>query len=195
MYVKGRLEDHETIAALLAGRDPAATAEAAAIAAVAELSAESGQLRGVETRILKNLLSLNALTAADIMTPRTVIVAFPQTMTVGELVDQQATGRESPGRAYMVEDLPVIRAMAMSAGHAAVLVLALYISSDDVQRLYSEPAYLWLICPLLLYWSTRMLMKTHRGVMTDDPIVFAVTDKVSLALGVASAAIVLAAAF
>ena len=60
------------------------------IAAVAELSAESGQLRGVETRILKNLLSLNALTAADIMTPRTVIVAFPQTMTVGELVDQQA---------------------------------------------------------------------------------------------------------
>ena len=112
-----------------------------------------------------------------------------------ELVDLEATGRESPGRAYLVEDLPVIRAMAMSAGHAAVLVLALYISSDDVQRLYSEPAYLWLICPLLLYWSTRMLMKTHRGAMTDDPIVFAVTDRVSLALGVASAAIVLAAAF
>ena len=113
-----------------------------------------------------------------------------------ELVDLEATGRESSGgRAYLVEDLPIIRAMAMSAGHAAVLVLALYISSDDVQRLYSEPAYLWLICPLLLYWSTRMLMKTHRGAMTDDPIVFAVTDKVSLALGVASAAIVLAAAF
>lgn len=112
-----------------------------------------------------------------------------------ELVDLERTGRASLGRAYLVEDLPVIRAMAMSAGHAAVLVLALYISSDDVQRLYAEPAYLWLICPLLLYWSTRMLMKTHRGAMTDDPIVFAVTDKVSLALGVASAAIVLAAAF
>ena len=112
-----------------------------------------------------------------------------------ELVDLENTGRESLGRAYLVEDLPIIRAMAMSAGHAAVLVLALYISSDDVQQLYAQPAYLWLICPLLLYWSTRMLMKTHRGAMTDDPIVFAVTDRVSLALGVASAVVVLAAAF
>ena len=112
-----------------------------------------------------------------------------------ELVDLENTGRESLGRAYLVEDLPIIRAMAMSAGHAAVLVLALYISSDDVQQLYAQPAYLWLICPLLLYWSTRMLMKTHRGAMTDDPIVFAVTDRISLAIAVASAVVVLAAAF
>ena len=56
------------------------------IAAVAEMSEESGELRGVETRILKNLLSLNVLTAADIMTPRTVIIAFDQTLTVQELL-------------------------------------------------------------------------------------------------------------
>ena len=59
------------------------------VAAVAELSAESGELRVVETRILKNLLSLAGLTVADIMTPRTVILAFPQTMTVQELLEQQ----------------------------------------------------------------------------------------------------------
>ena len=98
------------------------------------------------------------------------------------------------GRAYEIDDLPVIRAMAMSAGHAAVLVLALYISSDDVQRLYEQPAYLWLVCPLLLYWTTRMLMKTHRGAMTDDPIVFAITDRVSQAVGLACGVVVLAAA-
>lgn len=59
------------------------------VAAVAELSAESGELRKIETRILKNLLNLNVLTAADIMTPRTVILAFPQTYTVRELLEKQ----------------------------------------------------------------------------------------------------------
>jgi 4-hydroxybenzoate polyprenyltransferase len=111
-----------------------------------------------------------------------------------ELVDLEKSGRKSVGRAYEIDDLPVIRAMAMSAGHAAVLVLALYISSDDVQRLYEQPAYLWLVCPLLLYWTTRMLMKTHRGAMTDDPIVFAITDRVSQAVGLACGVVVLAAA-
>ena len=97
-----------------------------------------------------------------------------------ELTDQVKTGRASAGRAYEVEDLPILRAMAVSAGQAAVLVLALYISSDAVQTLYDRSEILWLICPLLLYWLLRMVMKTHRGEMSDDPIVFAATDKISL---------------
>ena len=96
-----------------------------------------------------------------------------------ELSDQLRTGRASAGRAYEVEDLPVIRGMALAAGNAAVMVLALYISSDDVQRLYSRPELIFLICPFLLYWVLRMIMKTHRGEMTDDPIVYAATDRIS----------------
>ncbi|MEM9843163.1 MAG: UbiA family prenyltransferase [Pseudomonadota bacterium] len=99
-----------------------------------------------------------------------------------ELTDQLASGRASSGRAYEVEDLPVIRGIALSASQAAVLVLALYISSDVVQTLYATPTMLWMICPILLYWSIRMVMKAHRGDMTDDPIVFATTDGVSLLL-------------
>ena len=96
-----------------------------------------------------------------------------------ELTDQLRRGKSGAGRAYEVEDLPVLRGIALSAGNAAVLVLALYISSDGVQRLYDNPAFIWLICPLLLYWILRMVMKTHRGQMTDDPIVFATTDTAS----------------
>lgn len=99
-----------------------------------------------------------------------------------ELTDQMKTGRSSSGRAYEVEDLPILRSMAIAAGNAAVMVLALYISSDTVQTLYSRPGLIWLICPLLLYWILRMVMKTHRGQMTDDPIVFAVTDRASCVL-------------
>lgn len=99
-----------------------------------------------------------------------------------ELTDQMKTGRASSGRAYEVEDLPILRGMAIAAGNAAVMVLALYISSDAIQALYTRPGLIWLICPLLLYWILRMVMKTHRGQMTDDPIVFAVTDRASCLL-------------
>lgn len=58
------------------------------IAAVAEMSAESGELRTVENRVLNNLLTLDSLTVNDIMTPRTVILAFPQDATVGEILNE-----------------------------------------------------------------------------------------------------------
>ena len=111
-----------------------------------------------------------------------------------ELTDQMASGRASSGRAYEPEDLPILRGMAIAAGHAAVMVLALYISSGDVVGLYARPAYLWGILPLLLYWLMRMVMKTHRGRMTDDPIVFATTDRVSLLIIVACATLAVIAA-
>ena len=111
-----------------------------------------------------------------------------------ELTDQIATGRESVGRAYEVEDLPILRGMALSAAHAAVLVMALYVSSNDVQALYARPELLWLVCPLLLYWLLRMVMMTHRGYMTDDPIVFAAKDRISwIWLAVLAAVLLMAA--
>ncbi|MEE4120237.1 MAG: UbiA family prenyltransferase [Paracoccaceae bacterium] len=107
-----------------------------------------------------------------------------------ELVDMLAEGKEErAGRGYVPDDLPVIRAMALAAGYSAVLVFALYVSSEEVTALYTRPEALWLVCPLLLYWISRMVMVTHRGRMEDDPIVFAATDKVSLAVVVVGAAI------
>jgi 4-hydroxybenzoate polyprenyltransferase len=110
-----------------------------------------------------------------------------------ELTDQMLTGRESVGRAYRVEDLPVLMALALSSGIAAVLVLALYIASDDVQVLYDKPQVLWLLCPIVLYWILRMVMSTHRGHMTDDPIVFAATDRISQATVALAAGVVILA--
>ena len=110
-----------------------------------------------------------------------------------ELMDLLQTGRAASGRGYETDDLPILRGIGLSAGHAAVMVLALYINSVDVQVLYDQPAPLWLICPMLLYWTLRMVMKAHRGQMTDDPIVFAATDRVSLVVVAASAVAVVMA--
>ena len=108
-----------------------------------------------------------------------LFLALASVKRQAELTDQLKTGRASSGRAYQVEDLPILRGMGIAAGNAAIMVLALYISSDNVQALYSRPELIWLICPFVLYWVLRMVMKTHRGEMTDDPIVFAATDRVS----------------
>jgi len=71
----------------------------------------------------------------------------------------------------------------------AVLVMALYVNSDVAQGMYAHPRVLWLLCPLLLYWITRVWIKTSRGQMHDDPVIFALRDRPSL--GVAALAVVL----
>jgi hypothetical protein len=113
-----------------------------------------------------------------------------------ELVDGIASGRErAAGRAYLAGDLPVVTMMALAAGYAAVLVLALYIASPEVRVLYAQPFLLWGVAPVLVYWTSRMVMIAHRGRMTDDPVVFALRDRVSLACGAAVAAVGLGATF
>ena len=97
------------------------------------------------------------------------------------------------GRGYDVTDLPLLAALGVSAGMAACLVLALYLNSPEVAQMYVTPYLLWAIVPLLLHWISRIWMKTHRGLMHDDPVVFAARDAQSLII-VALAALIMAAA-
>jgi 4-hydroxybenzoate polyprenyltransferase len=111
-----------------------------------------------------------------------------------ELITSIERGAGDPaGRGYQVRDLPVLEAMAAASGYVAVLVFALYIASPQVADLYRAPDRLWLICIILIYWISRMLVMTRRGLMHDDPIVFAAKDKMSLASGALAFAILLSA--
>ncbi|MBE7216952.1 MAG: UbiA family prenyltransferase [Caulobacteraceae bacterium] len=111
-----------------------------------------------------------------------------------ELVDRIQAGKGDPsGRDYRLSDLPMVEAMGAAAGFTAVLVLALYLNSPDVDALYRRSHRLWLICVVVLYWVCRMLMKAHRGEMHDDPVVFAVRDRASLVCGAVCAAVVASA--
>jgi 4-hydroxybenzoate polyprenyltransferase/phosphoserine phosphatase len=111
-----------------------------------------------------------------------------------ELAALRDTNRPDPtSRDYRTSDLDMVAALAAAAGFNAVTVFALYISSDDVNQLYRHPEYLWLVGALLLYWIARALMLASRRLMDDDPVVFALKDRVSLATIGAVAVIVLAA--
>jgi hypothetical protein len=58
----------------------------------------------------------------------------------------------------------------------------MYTSSGNLERLYRSSQFLWVTCVLLLYWISYMWLAGHRGRMTDDPLVFALKDRVSQAL-------------
>lgn len=96
-------------------------------------------------------------------------------------------------RDYRTSDLGMVGSLAAAAGFNAVVVLALYISSASVQELYSRPEVLWLICPVLAYWIARALMLAHRREMDDDPVVFALKDRLSLGATAAIAVLGVAA--
>lgn len=87
------------------------------------------------------------------------------------------------GRGYYPGDLDMIASLGASSGNLAVMVLALYIHEGATIALYQHPHVIWLACPLLLFWITRIWMLTHRGLMNDDPVVFAIRDRISQGIG------------
>jgi 4-hydroxybenzoate polyprenyltransferase len=93
------------------------------------------------------------------------------------------------GREYAYEDLGVVSSLGTAAGYLAVLVLALYIQDSHTASLYRTPQVIWLACPVLLFWISRAWIIAHRGQMHDDPIVFALKDKVSWLVGICFIAI------
>ena len=83
------------------------------------------------------------------------------------------------GRAYRVEDLELVAVLGATSGYLSVLVLCLYINSDVVRQLYRTVDMLWLLCPILLYWVSRIWFLAKRGDLPGDPVAFAVRDPVS----------------
>lgn len=91
------------------------------------------------------------------------------------------------GRDYHVEDLSLLQSLGTSAGYLSVLVLALYINSPEIQTLYHHPKAIWTLCVIMLYWISRVWMMAQRGLMHDDPVVFALKDRQSLVIGLLAA--------
>ena len=94
-------------------------------------------------------------------------------------------GETSRGRGYVVSDLEQIRSFGTASAYAAVVVFSLYISRPDVDALYRHSGRLWLIVPLMLYWLNRVWLLASRGELDEDPVIFAIRDRVSLAIAAA----------
>lgn len=58
------------------------------LTAMAQLGARHGSLRNQESELLQNILSLRGVRTEDILTPRTVVAALPESLTVAEGLEQ-----------------------------------------------------------------------------------------------------------
>tara|TARA_R110000737_G_scaffold335362_1_gene354107 strand:+ start:24 stop:1454 length:1431 start_codon:yes stop_codon:yes gene_type:complete len=84
------------------------------------------------------------------------------------------------GRDYNISDYGVLLNFGTSSALLSVLMFCFYVNNNILTNQFLAPNLLWLIIPALCYWLMRMWIKTHRGEMHDDPIIYALKDKGSL---------------
>ncbi|WP_206107806.1 UbiA family prenyltransferase [Paludisphaera rhizosphaerae] len=98
-----------------------------------------------------------------------------------------------PGRGYGLEDLDLIRSLGPTSSYVCVLVFAMYLNSPDVHSHYRRPEILWLMSPVLLYWLSRLWFLACRKQLDEDPVLFALHDRISRVCGVIMAILFAAA--
>ncbi len=166
--------------------------------------------------LLKRVVALDVIALAMLYTLRVIagVVALGLTLTfwllafatflflslalakrfaeIHDAIERGHTGK-TRGRDYEPADIVMISSLGAASGYLSVLVLALYIREQATMELYANPEFLWLACPVLLFWITRVWILTQRGQMHEDPVVFAVRDWVSHLSGLVFLLIFLAA--
>jgi len=115
----------------------------------------------------------------------------------GELKSSRFSGSRLATRAsaYRPGDLDILASFGLAGGYLSAAILALYVITPDARAAFRTPEALWLLCPLLLYWVSRVWVFARRGRVPEDPVQFALKDRASLYAALASAGIFLAAAF
>lgn len=153
---------------------------------------------------LKRVLLVDVITLAGLYTLRVVAGGFAVGIQVSswllafsffiflslsfvkrssELASHSADKSLNNGRAYEIRDLPIVNGLGIVSGLVSVLVFALYLDSDTVTSLYGASQALWFAVPVLAFWVSWVWVRTGRGEVTEDPILFAIKDKASLFSG------------
>ena len=89
------------------------------------------------------------------------------------------------GRGYVATDSALVAIFGVTSGFIAGVILALYVDDGATSSLYGTPEVLWGVVPIWLYWISRTWLLAHRGTMNDDPVLYALTDRVSYVVGAA----------
>ena len=96
----------------------------------------------------------------------------------------RAGANELKARGYSVRDLPLLLAAGMASGMASTVLLAIYLINEQYPReVYANPVALWGMFPILVLFLLRNWHLTVHGRMDEDPVIFALRDRVSLILG------------
>jgi 4-hydroxybenzoate polyprenyltransferase len=114
-----------------------------------------------------------------------------------EMIKVRASRREAVAtrRGYRPEDIPILEMFGISSAFASSVVLALFVGSAAAAQPYESSELLWAIVPLILFWQMWLWLSTERGVMHDDPIIYASKDWMSWIVAASTIAIILLASW
>ena len=88
-------------------------------------------------------------------------------------------GPATRARAYRLEDQGVILGLGTGSGILSILMLTQYVGASSAENLYGRSELILISSVLFLYWISHMWLTAHRARMTDDPLIFAIKDRVS----------------
>ncbi|MEO5806175.1 UbiA family prenyltransferase [Devosia sp.] len=102
-----------------------------------------------------------------------------------EIQKSVAKGRLAvSGRGYLGTDAGMVTAMGVATAMAAITIMVLYIMNDVYNAaFYHHPIMLWVFPAALFMWVSRIWLLCHREQLNDDPVAFAIRDRISIALG------------
>ena len=151
----------------------------------------------VDVVILSSLYTLRTLAgAAATSTPVSpwfsafsifIFLSLAMVKRFSELENLRAAGKAvTNGRGYLLGDIEQVRSFGTAAAYCSVAVFCVYISSPEIVALYHHVTRMWLIAPLMILWLSRVWLLASRGELDEDPVVFALTDRVSILMGVAA---------
>src|ERR1700761_3064069 len=122
-----------------------------------------------------------------------IFLSLAMVKRFSELQNVRSAGAQlSNGRGYLLNDIEQVRSFGTSSAFASVVVLSVYIGQPDVLSLYHHHQRMWLMPPLLILWLCRVWLLASRGELDEDPVVFALTDPMSLLMGLGAAVIAIA---
>lgn len=122
-----------------------------------------------------------------------LVFVFPIFLTLGSVkrlteLALAASDDRLPGRGYGRADRDDLLNVAGIGTVGALIIFFLYAQSDQARALYPDTGLLWYAMPLIAVWLTRMIVLARDGRQDYDPILFALRDR----LGIAILALILA---
>ncbi|MFG1463560.1 UbiA family prenyltransferase [Xanthobacter sp. DSM 24535] len=150
----------------------------------------------IDVFVLAGLFTLRVL-AGSLLAPQAVspwLLTFSMLIFLGLAMVKryaelnrvvQAGGTGVVSRGYTVRDLPLLLAAGVSSSFCAIVIFMVYLINEQYPSdIYRHPGMLWALMPLVLIWVLRVWHLTVHGRMSEDPVVFALKDRFSLALGI-----------
>ena len=95
---------------------------------------------------------------------------------------------EIVGRGYRGNDWPITLSFGIGIGLVSIVIMLLYMTNEAAPSgFYRAIAWLYVIPAMITLWLMRIWLLSHRMLLHDDPVVFALRDRVSLVLGLIAA--------